>query len=88
MAYFNLDHTPLGNILGGTHDLPRNPNKFYSNFYFGGPRSVEEHIKAFKDAVVCNSIQHQDVVCRLFPYLLGDNEYNWYLTLPANSIDG
>lgn len=86
MAYFKKDPMPLGTIPGGIYDLPRNPDKFCNKFYYLGARTVDEHIEAFKDVVVCNNIEHQDVVCRIFPYSLGKNEYNWYLTLPTNSI--
>lgn len=88
MAYFNQDHMPLGTIPGGIHDFPRNPDKFCSKFYYLGGRMANEHIEAFKDAVVRNNIEHQDVLYRIFPYSLGKNEYNWYLTLPTNSISG
>lgn len=47
---------------------------------------TDEHIEAFKDAVVRNNIEHQDVVCIPFPYSLGEIEYNWYFTLTKHYI--
>lgn len=76
MDFLNQSQSSLGNIPGGIHELRKNLDKFCSKFEFGGIRTAEEHIEAFKDALVQNNIQHEDVACHLFPYFLGDNEYH------------
>ena len=66
--------------------MAKNPEKFCPKYIHGESRSAEEHIQAFKDACTRAQIAHHDVVCRLFPYSLGDMAYNWYLNLPQGSI--
>lgn len=55
------------------HDLPRNPDKLCPKFQIHS--DAEEHLRIFKDMCGRARIQHEDVVCILFPYTLSNKSY-------------
>jgi hypothetical protein len=46
----------------------------------------EDHIKKFILAIRLMNVQHEDVVCRLFPYMFENSASTWYFNLPVGSI--
>jgi len=68
--------------------MPKNPDKFCSKFRVHDPdRTADEHIKIFEANMFMLQVQHEDVICRLFPYSLQDEAYYWFANLPAASIN-
>jgi hypothetical protein len=68
------------------HNLPRHPEKLLPKFdleTFGFP---EDHIKKFILAIRLMNVQHEDVVCILFPYTFENSASTWYFNLPVGSI--
>lgn len=81
MALFNIESPIQFSVY---NDLPKYPNKLCPKYYLH--KDVEEHISIFKDMCFRAKIQHEDVICRLFPYTLSNEVYQWYIKLPCNSI--
>jgi hypothetical protein len=48
--------------------------------------SLEDHIKKFILAIRFMNVQHEDMVCRLFPYTFENSASTWYFNLPVGSI--
>jgi hypothetical protein len=46
----------------------------------------EDHIKKFILAIRLMNVQHEDVVCRLFPYMFENSASTWYFNLSVGSI--
>jgi hypothetical protein len=46
----------------------------------------EDHIKKFILAIRLMNIQHEDMVCKLFPYMFENLASTWYFNLPVGSI--
>jgi hypothetical protein len=46
----------------------------------------EDHIKKFILAIRLMNVQHEDVVCRIFPYTFENSASTWYFNLPVGSI--
>ena len=76
----------LLNLVGPSHPLPRNPERYLPNFTPFGGRTAEEHVASFKTTLRLLDVQHEDVACRLFPFTLEDMAYDWFLKLPTDSI--
>ena len=52
MAFFaNVVDSPI-NLTGALHDLLKNPKNFFPRFIYEEARTVEDHIKVFKE--ICN----------------------------------
>ena len=46
----------------------------------------EDHIKKFILVIRMMNVQHEDVVCRVFPYAFENSASTWYFNLPIGSI--
>jgi hypothetical protein len=46
----------------------------------------KDHIKKFILVIKVMNVQHEDVVCRLFPYTFENSTSTWYFNLPVGSI--
>jgi hypothetical protein len=68
------------------HPLPKHPDKFLPKFDPKKKDSTENHIKKFMLAVRLMNMEHEDVVCRLFPYTFEGKASTWYLCLTQGSI--
>ena len=77
--------SPL-NIQGPAHEMPKNAMKDLPRYKHDGIRTAEEHIQAYKDALIRLQVEHEDVACRMFPMTLDDHSYDWYISLPTGSI--
>jgi hypothetical protein len=73
-------------IPGLFHNLPRHPKKLFPKF---DPETLglpEDHIKKFILAIRLMNVQHEDIVCRLFPYTFDNSASTWYFYLLVGSI--
>ena len=68
------------------HDLPKHPERVLRKFDPGKGISVEYHLKSFYLALGLLNVEHENVVCRLFPYTFDPKESSWFFSLQANSI--
>jgi hypothetical protein len=74
------------NVPGNQHDLPKNPDKWLPKFNPESRETLDDHINKFMLVVNLRSVEHEDVVCRLFPYTFEGEASTWYFSLQANSI--
>jgi hypothetical protein len=73
-------------LPGLGHNLPHHPEKLLPKFdpkTFGLP---EDHIKKFILVIRLMNFQHEDVVCRLFPYTFENLASTWYFNMLIGSI--
>jgi hypothetical protein len=73
-------------IPGRVHNLSRHPEKLLPKF---DPETLglpEDHIKKFILAIRLMNVQHEDVVCRLFPYTFENSSSTWYFNFPVGSV--
>ena len=73
-------------IPGPTHPLPKKPQKFLPKYDPDDDISPEHHIKQFMDALKLMNVEHEDVVCRLFPHTLQGKATKWFFNLAPGSI--
>lgn len=55
-------------ILGAQYLFPKPPKNLLSKFDLDNDVSLEDHIKQFIFSLRLMDVEHEDVVCRLFPY--------------------
>ena len=77
--------TPL-NLAPPLHDLPPNPQQSLPKFDLGEGIYVDDHLHSFFLALEVLAVEHEDVVCRMFPHALKAKATSWYFGLHANSI--
>ena len=68
------------------HPLPKHPEKWLPKFDQDSNQSAEDHIKKFMLAIRLRSVEHDDVVCRLFPYTYEGNSSTWYFSQQPQTI--
>jgi hypothetical protein len=73
-------------IPGWVHNLPRHPEKLLPKFDSETSGLLEDHIKKFILAIRLMNVQHEDVVCRIFPYTFENPASMWYFNFPVRSI--
>jgi hypothetical protein len=73
-------------IPGILHDMPKHPEKFLPKFDPDRKDSAEDHVKKFLLSVRLQSIQHEDVVCWLFPLTFENRASTWFFSLEEASI--
>jgi hypothetical protein len=73
-------------IPGPTHPFPKNPQNFFPKYDPDDDVLPEYHIKQFMDALNLMNVEHEDVVCRLFPHTLQGKATKWFLTFAPRSI--
>jgi hypothetical protein len=70
------------NLAGQLHEMPREFDKVLPKFDPDKSGSPEDHLNNFFLATHLLNVQHEDVVCRIFPYtfqekhLLGISSYH------------
>ena len=47
---------------------------------------MDDHLQSFFLALELLAVEHEDVVCRLFPHTFKAKASTWYFGLPTNSI--
>jgi hypothetical protein len=73
-------------VPGPQHPLPKHPEKWLTKFDPDSKQLAEDHIKKFMlDIRLCN-IEHEDVVCRLFPYTFEGSAPTWYFAQQPRTI--
>ena len=73
-------------IQGQVHNLARHLEKLLLKFDLETYRFLEDHIKKFILAIRLMNVQHEDVVCRIFPYTFENLASTWYFNLLVGSI--
>ena len=73
-------------VPGNQHPLPKHPEKLLPKFNPEQKELEEDHVKKFMLAVRLLHIEHEDVVCRLFPYTFEGKASTWYFSLTVGSI--
>jgi hypothetical protein len=68
------------------HNLPRHPEKLLPKFDPKTLRLPEDRINKFILVISIMNFQHEDIVCRLFPYTFENSAPTWYFNLPVGSI--
>jgi hypothetical protein len=66
--------------------VPKHPEKWLPKFDPDSKQIVEDHIKKFMLAIRLHSVEHEDVVCRLFPYTFEGNASTWYFSQQPHTI--
>jgi hypothetical protein len=73
-------------VPGPQHPLSKHPKKWLPKFNPNSKQIVEDHIKKFMLAIRLRSVEHEDVVCRLFPYTFEGNASTWYFSQQPHTI--
>jgi hypothetical protein len=73
-------------VPGPQHLLPKHPEKWLPKFDPDSKQSTEDHIKKFMLVVRLQNVEHEDVVCRLFPYTFEGNASTWYFAQQPQTI--
>jgi hypothetical protein len=73
-------------IPGQIHNIPRPLEKLLPNYDPETSGLPEDHINNFILTIRLMNVQHEDMVCRLFPYTFDNLASTWYFNLPVRSI--
>ena len=68
-------------IPGPTHPFSKNPQIFFPKYDPDDDVLLEYHIKQFMDALNLMNVEHEDVVCKLFPHTLKEKLQNVFSIL-------
>ena len=77
--------TPL-KLAPPLHALPQNPKNTLPKFDLKKGISANDHLQSFYLALEILNVEHEDVVCRLFPHTFEAKASAWYFGLQADSI--
>jgi hypothetical protein len=64
-------------VPGAQHPLPKHPEKWLPKFDTYSKQIAKDHIKKFMLYIRLRNVEHEDVVCRLFPYTFEGNASTW-----------
>jgi hypothetical protein len=73
-------------LPGAQHPLPKHMEKWLPKFDPDSKQIAEDHIKIFMLAIRLCNVEHEDVVCRLFPYTFEGNASTWYFSQQPHTI--
>ena len=73
-------------IPGKIHNLPWHQEKLLPKYDPETSGLPEDHIKKFILAIKLMNVQHEYIVCRLFPYTFENSASTWYFNLSIGSI--
>ena len=73
-------------VPGAQHPLPKHPEKILPKFDLENDVLPEDDIKHFILSLRLMNVDHEDVVCRLFPYTLVGKASMWFFSLATRSI--
>jgi len=73
-------------VSGVYHDLSKHPKNILPNFDLDNKETHEDHVRKTMLVISLMSVQHEYVVCRLFPYTFERKSSTWYFSLPQGSI--
>ena len=74
------ERMPL-NLVSSLHDSPKNPERVLPKFDPEKGVSTKDHLKSFYLTLNLLNIEHEDVLCRLFPYTFEPRASSWYFSL-------
>ena len=74
------------NVAAPLHDLPKYLERVLPKFDPRKGISIEDHMKSFYVTLSLLNVEHEDIVCKLFPYTFDPRASSWYFSLQANSI--
>ena len=72
--------------LENLHPLPRHPQKVLLKFDLDKKEPTKSHLNKFMLALILLNVEHEYVVCRLFPFTFEGKESTWYFSLAPRSI--
>ena len=73
-------------VSGAHHPLPKDHEKLLPNFDPDNDVTPEDHIKQFMLSLRLMDVQHEDLVCGLFPYTFVGKASTWFFSLTVGSI--
>jgi hypothetical protein len=73
-------------VPGPQHPLPKHPQKWLTKFDPDSKQIAEDHIMKFMLDIRLRNVEHEDVVCRLFPYTFAGNASTWYFSQQPHTI--
>jgi hypothetical protein len=73
-------------VPGPQHPFPKHPEKWLPKFDLDSKQSAEDHIKKFRLEIRLWNVEHEYVVCRLFPYTFDGNASTWYFSQQPQTI--
>jgi ribonuclease HI len=73
-------------VPGPQHPLPKHPEKWLTKFDPDSKQTAEDHIMKFMLDIRLRNVEHEDVVCRLFPYTFEGNASTWYFAQQPHTI--
>ena len=73
-------------VPGAQHALPKHPEKLLLKFDPNNYVTPKDHIKQFMLSLRLLDVQHEDVVCKLFPYKFVGQASIWFFSLATGSI--
>lgn len=73
-------------IPGAQHPQPKHPKKLLPKFDLDSNVLEEDHIKKFMLSLALMNVEHEDFVCRLFPYIFQVKASTWIFSLGPRSI--
>ena len=73
-------------VPGAQHPLPKHLEKLLPKFDPDNDVTLEDHIQQFMLSLRLLDVQHEDVVCILFPYTFVGQVSTWFFSLAAGSI--
>ena len=73
-------------VPGAQHPFPKHPEKILPKFDHYNDVTPEYHIKRFILSLRLMDVQHEDLVCILFPYTFVGQASTWFFSLAAGSI--
>jgi hypothetical protein len=73
-------------VPGPQHPLPKHPEKWLTKFDPDSKQVAEDHIMKFMLDIRLRNVEHEDVVCRLFPYTFEGNASTWYFAQQPRTI--
>ena len=77
---------PPLNLAPLVHAFSQNYENSFPRFDPGEGISVDDHLHSFFLVLEALVVEHEDVVCRMFPHTLKRKVASWYFGLQANSI--
>jgi hypothetical protein len=73
-------------VLGAIHDLPNSPKNLLPKFDLEKDNFPKDHINKFMLSLHLMNVQHEDVVCHLFPYTFQGKSSTCFFSLPQCPI--
>jgi hypothetical protein len=73
-------------VLGTKHPLPKHPENHLPKFDLNNDVTPKDHVKTIMLFLILMDVQHEYVVCRLFPYTFVGQGFTWFFSLAAGSI--